>query len=100
MGITIFSCIGVYLYQNTDTLSNLSSYLIAILGNIIVWLVTGIFVTKPILLRNMTSIKDLMTKISFNEVSDALKKLYQLDKANIDEFENTFNTLHYCQTYI
>ncbi|MBP7373628.1 MAG: DUF6557 family protein [Prevotella sp.] len=41
----------------------------------------------------MTSIKDLMTKISFNEVSDALKKLYQLDKANIDEFENTFNTL-------
>lgn len=41
----------------------------------------------------MTSIKELMTKVSFKEVSEILKKLYPLETANIEEFENTFNSL-------
>ena len=41
----------------------------------------------------MTSIKDLMTKVSFKEVSEILKKQYPTGTANINEFENTFNSL-------
>ena len=41
----------------------------------------------------MTNIKDLMTKVSFEKVSEILKELYSLEAANIEEFENTFNSL-------
>ncbi len=41
----------------------------------------------------MTSIKDLMTKVSFEKVSEILKELYPQEAANMEEFENTFNSL-------
>ena len=41
----------------------------------------------------MTSIKDLMNKVSFDEVSEILKKLYPIEIENIKEFEDTFNSL-------
>ena len=34
-----------------------------------------------------------MTKVSFEKVSEILKELYSLEAANIEEFENTFNSL-------
>lgn len=41
----------------------------------------------------MTSIKDIMTKVSFKEVSEVLKKLYPIETAKMEEFESTFNSL-------
>lgn len=34
-----------------------------------------------------------MTKVSFKEVSEVLKKLYPIETANMEEFESTFNSL-------
>lgn len=73
LGVTIFSCVGVYLFQNTDTLSNFKSYLVAILVNIIVWLVTSIFVTKPILLRKTEKAKFEVEKIVQQRYDEEIK---------------------------
>lgn len=66
LGIIILSCVGIYLYQNTAALTNFQSYIIAIVINIIIWIITGVFVTKPILIskteKNKLEIESIVQK--------------------------------------
>lgn len=73
IGITIFSCLGVYLYQRTESLTNFQSYLIAIAVNVIVWIFTSVFVTKPVLLRKTEKQKFEIEKIVQQRYDEEIK---------------------------
>jgi len=64
--ITIISCLGIYLYQNTTVLTNFQSYIVTIFINLIIWIITGVFITRPLLIRktekNKLEIEDIVQK--------------------------------------
>lgn len=73
VAVTLITCLGIYLYQNTTALTNFQSYVVAIAINIIMWLFTGIFVTKPILLRNTEKNKLEIESIVQKRYEDGIK---------------------------
>ncbi|MBK3517336.1 hypothetical protein [Carboxylicivirga marina] len=69
IGISLLSCLGVYLYQNDSELSNFLSYWIALAVNVIVWLLTSVFISKPMIARK--SAKQML------EIEEIVERRYE-----------------------
>lgn len=73
LGITILSCVGIFLFNNSEQLSNFQSYLTATIVNIAFWVVTSFLLTKPKLKKLNESKKNEIEEIVDKRLMEEIK---------------------------